>query len=127
MNRSQRVTAAVVIAVASLLPAQAPSADALAPVMINGQQLTLSQWQGLSNLIGETVLPGIYLVDGNGCWLNTSNGASGCVGSSDVFSRYGSGGRDGNGNWNHWSDAAGGAVGGTSDGCVYTTFGWSSC
>lgn len=127
MQSTPKVFAAMVVAVVSLLPAQSLSADGLAPVMINGQQLTMSQWQGLSNLVGETVVPGIYLVDGNGCWLNTSNGTSGCVGSSDVFSRYGSGSRDGNGNWNHWSDSAGGAVGGTSDGCIYTSFGWSSC
>lgn len=127
MSKFKTVSAALVLTVACLLPAQAPSADALAPVMINGQQLSISQWQALSNVIGQPVMPGVYLVDGNGCWLNTSNGTSGCVGSSDVFSRYGSGSRDGNGNWNHWSDAAGGAVGGTSDGCVYTSFGWSSC
>ncbi|MCR9276713.1 MAG: hypothetical protein NXH85_01970 [Pseudomonadaceae bacterium] len=127
MKSSQRMLAAMLIAATSLLATVDVGADALAPVMINGQQLTMSQWQGLSNMLGEAVMPGVYLVDGNGCWLNTSNGSSGCVGSSDVFSRYGSGSRDSNGNWNHWSDAAGGAVGGTSDGCVYTSFGWSSC
>lgn len=105
------------------------SADHGSSVAINGYTLTLSELRALELEIGTQVEPGNYLVNfNNGCWINLNNGASGCsTGTTDVYSRYGSGSRDSEGNWNHWSDAAGGAVGGTSDGCVYTTFGWSNC
>lgn len=45
----------------------------------------------------------------------------------DYAGRWGSGSQYSDGSWNHYSEAAGGAVGGTSDGCIYTTFGWSNC
>ena len=105
-------------------------------VVINGYQLTQQELMALEYQLGGTVAPGNYLVDpSNGCWANLSNGTSGCPnnaygapnGSVDTYSRYGSGSYDSQGNWNHYSNAAGGAVGGTSDGCVYTTFGWSNC
>ena len=48
-------------------------------------------------------------------------------GSYDYAGRWGSGSQYSDGSWNHYSEAAGGAVGGTSDGCIYTTFGWSNC
>ena len=104
-------------------------ADQWSSVAINGQRLTDSQLRALEIEIGAAVEPGNYLVNfNNGCWMNLNNGASGCsTGTTDVYSRYGSGSRDAAGNWNHWSDAAGGAVGGTSGGCVYTTYGWSNC
>lgn len=103
---------------------------ALAPVTINGSQLTFAQLRVLEAQLGGRVEPGHYMVNARGCWLNLSTGASGCIGqgsaSTDVHSRHGSGSRQG-GNWNHWSNAAGGAVGGTADGCIYTTFGYSNC
>lgn len=111
-----------------LLAAGLQAAD-LAPVAINGTQLTVSQLQQLERQIGTRIAPGNYVVDGAGCWLNLSNGTSGCLGRSgvDTHSRHGSGSRSGDGSWNHYSRAAGGAVGGTGDGCVYTSFGWSNC
>ena len=100
-----------------------------APVAINGTQLTVMQLRQLESQLGTRIAPGNYLVNAQGCWLNLTNGTSGCLGqgSIDVFSRHGSGSRNADGSWNHYSEAAGGAVGGTSDGCVYTTFGWSNC
>lgn len=97
-------------------------------VIINGQLLNREQITMLENSIGTRIVPGNYISNGD-CWVNLSNGASGCLsnGSGDRFSRYGSGSRSANGDWNHWSDAAGGGVGGTSDGCIYTTYGWSNC
>lgn len=97
-------------------------------VIINGQLLTHAQQTALENRIGTRIVPGNYVSDGD-CWANLSNGTSGCLSSGTVnnISRYGSGERSTDGSWNHWSNAAGGAVGGTSDGCVYTSFGWSSC
>lgn len=97
-------------------------------VTINGQVLNQAQKIALENRIGTRIVPGNYVSDGD-CWVNLSNGTSGCLSSSSVnsFSRYGSGERSSNGDWNHWSNAAGGAVGGTSDGCIYTTFGYSNC
>lgn len=97
-------------------------------VIINGQTLSHAQKIALENSIGTRIVPGNYVSDGD-CWVNLSNGTSGCLSSSTVnsFSRYGSGERSSNGDWNHWSNAAGGAVGGTSDGCIYTTFGYSNC
>lgn len=97
-------------------------------VIINGQLLNQAQKTALENRIGTRITPGNYVSNGD-CWVNLSNGTSGCLSSGTVnnFSRYGSGERSANGDWNHWSNAAGGAVGGTSDGCVYTSFGWSSC
>ena len=111
-----------------LFAAHAAAAD-LAPVMINGTQLTVAQVQQLEQQIGTRIAPGSYLVNAVGCWLNLSNGTSGCLGQGgvDVHSRYGGGSRSADGSWNHYSRAAGGAVGGTGDGCVYTTFGWSNC
>lgn len=113
---------------ALLLSSTAEAVD-LAPVAINGQQLTVPQVQQLERQIGTRIAPGNYLVNAAGCWLNLSNGTSGCLGQSsvDVHSRYGSGSRSADGSWNHYSRAAEGAVGGTADGCVYTTFGWSNC
>ena len=104
-------------------------ANGLAPVAINGTQLTTLQLGQLEAQLGTRIAPGNYLVNAMGCWVNLTNGTSGCIGqgSTDVFSRYGSGSRGADGSWNHYSRAAGGAVGGTSDGCVYTTFGWSNC
>ncbi len=97
-------------------------------VIINGQVLSFAEKTALELQIGQTILPGNYVSDGD-CWVNLSTGASGCLssGSVNTNSRYGSGSYDNSGNWNVWSNAAGGAVGGTSDGCVYTSFGWSSC
>ncbi|MEM6710036.1 MAG: hypothetical protein AAF648_14745 [Pseudomonadota bacterium] len=108
------------------------AANGMAPVAINGTQLSVVQLRQLEAQIGTRIAPGNYLVNALGCWVNLTNGTSGCLGqggsgSSDVHSRYGSGSRDSQGNWNHWSNAAGGAVGGTGDGCVYTSFGWSNC
>jgi|GEM_PF-2994615 len=41
---------------------------------------------------------------------------------------YGATGHTGpDGSWGVQSPHAGGGVGGTSNGCVYTTFGWSNC
>jgi len=97
-------------------------------VIINGQSLSVPQLRQLEAQLGTAVAPGNYIVNWlTGCWANLSTGAQGCAGSQTVFSRHGSGSRDAQGNWNHYSRAAGGAVGGTADGCVYTTFGWSSC
>jgi hypothetical protein len=110
-------------------------------VFINGQQLSTQELYALQQSLGTYIAPGYYLLDGNGCWYNQTTGAQGCLsngyngsngytdanGNSVYTSRYGSGSHDQNGNWNHWSDAADGAVGGTSDGCIYTSFGWSNC
>lgn len=121
--------ARIVVAVALLLPMNEPvNAEALAPVVVNGEQLTITQWRSLEANLGSRVVPGIYLVNAQGCWANLSNGTSGCLGAAgDVHSRHGSGSRGADGSWNHWSNSAGGGVGGTSDGCIYTTFGWSNC
>ncbi len=111
------------------LAGSAPALSQGSNVTINGQQLSWEQLQLLQQQIGSYIVPGHYLYDAaSGCWYNQSNATSGCLGSGGSYmSRYGSGSYDGSGNWNHWSNAAGGAVGGTSDGCVYTTFGWSNC
>ena len=132
---SRRAALAAVFSL--LLPMSAASqAEALAPVAINGVQLTVAQVQQLEAQIGTRIAPGVYVVNAMGCWANLTNGTSGCIGqggaaggqgTTDVFSRYGSGSRYSDGSWNHYSDAADGAVGGTSDGCLYTTFGWSNC
>ncbi len=115
--------------VLALLASQPLQAKGLAPVSVNGIQLTQAQWRALEATLGGPVPPGHYLTNPQGCWVNLTTGASGCLngGGGDVHSRYGSGSRDGRGSWNHWSNAAGGAVGGTSDGCIYTSFGWSNC
>lgn len=101
---------------------------AASEVIINGQLLSQVQKNALEKRIGTRIVSGNYITNGD-CWLNLSTGASGCLssGKSNHFSRYGSGSRSANGDWNHWSNAAGGAVGGTSDGCIYTTYGWSNC
>ncbi len=97
-------------------------------VVLNGQVLSYQEKAVLEQQIGQAIMPGNYISDGD-CWINLSTGANGCLSQRTVntFSRYGSGEYNGAGDWNVWSNAAGGAVGGTSDGCVYTTFGWSNC
>jgi hypothetical protein len=104
------------------------SAAAASDVIINGRAISNTEKMILQQQIGQTIVPGNYISDGD-CWVNLSNGSSGCLsqGSVNSYSRYGSGSYDNTGNWNVWSNAAGGAVGGTSDGCVYTSFGWSNC
>lgn len=98
-------------------------------VSINGQQLTMTQLNNLQVQLGSQIYPGAYLVDyQSGCWLNSTTGASGCIGSqtTTTHSRYGSGERTSDGSWSHYSHAAGMGVGGTADGCVYAGT-WSNC
>lgn len=122
-----RSTIVTWLAALCLVAAAAPG-RAEARVSINGSLLTPVQVQILERQIGGRIAPGDYLVGQNGCWVNLSSGARGCLqGNFEHWSRYGSGERSGDGSWNHWSDAADGAVGGTADGCVYTTYGWSNC
>jgi len=110
-------------------------------ISFNGEQLSSAQVAALETELGMAIPDGDYLVDPeSGCWANLTTGISGCAnesagyaddydrsGSGEYVGRWGSGSYDGAGNWNHYSSAAGGAVGGTSDGCIYTTFGWSNC
>ena len=104
-------------------------ADQYSNVSINGQLLTSEQLTQLQWQLGAGVPAGHYLVDANGCWYNQTTGAGGCgaQGTVDTHSRYGSGEITSDGSWNHYSNAAGMGVGGTSDGCIYTTSGWSNC
>ncbi len=109
-------------------------ANGYSNVSVNGVPLTQHQLAGLERQLGGRVPAGNYVLAANGCWMNLNSGARGCFGGSnsgngsgDVHSRYGSGSRNGNGDWNHWSDLSKGGVGGTSDGCIYTTYGWSNC
>jgi hypothetical protein len=118
---------ALLFALPLTIAAQLSWADSWSNVAINGQRLSVTQLHHLEVQLGSRILPGSYLVDASGCWLNLTTGASGCVGSADTFSRHGSGERRGDGSWNHWSNAAGAGVGGTADGCIYTTTGWSNC
>jgi hypothetical protein len=100
------------------------------PVSINGKMLSPQEVAVLESRLGGRVVPGHYLYNAlNGCWYNKTNGTQGCIGqgTTNHFSRYGSGERSSDGSWSHTSRAAGGSVGGTSDGCLYTSFGWSNC
>lgn len=104
-----------------------PTEVVMSSVAINGQRLTQAQLQLLELQVGSRIAPGVYILNSAGCWWNTTTGASGCLGSYDTHSRYGSGERTGDGSWNHYSNSAGMGVGGSSDGCIYTTTGWSNC
>ena len=117
----------VVIVLAFTAYAHSVQASAWSNVAINGQRLTTAQLQQLEVAVGSRIAPGSYLVDNQGCWANLNTGQSGCLGSVDTFSRYGSGERTSDGSWNHYSNSAGMGVGGTGDGCIYTTTGWSNC
>ena len=124
------VTVALVpglVLAATLLIAPGARAAAWSDVAINGARLTVPQLRALEQQIGAKVAPGVYLVNASGCWLNVSTGQSGCLGSGDYHSRYGSGERSADRSWNHWSNSADMGVGGTADGCIYTTTGWSNC
>ena len=61
--------------------------------------------------------PGAYAIDGYGnvAWVG------------DYVAGSGSGEVAPNGDWSHTNPQAGMGVGGTSDGCIYTTSGWSNC
>lgn len=103
------------------------AANPFSGVVINGQPLNQAQLMQVQIQLGAYIPSGNYLLDASGCWLETISGASGCIGSVSVDSRYGSGERASDGSWNHWSNSAGMGVGGTADGCLYTTSGWSNC
>lgn len=113
-----------------LLPATRVTANP-SNVAINGYLLSREELSQLQYQLGERVPPGNYIVDDRGCWMNLLNGQSGCLGggqsSQPYHSRYGSGERTSDGSWSHWSNYSGTGVGGTSDGCIYTTTGWSNC
>jgi len=117
-------------ALAALLFCQIPCVSMAyeSGVIINGQPLSYAEKAALEYQIGVQILPGRYVMDGN-CWKNLTLGTSGCLGSGTIntFSRYGSGEYNGKGDWSYRSDLPGGSVGGTSDGCLYTSFGWSNC
>ena len=121
----QKFCALIAIAVCFII--QPVHAAQWSNVAINGQRLTTAQLQQLQIAIGSRIAPGAYLVDAQGCWANLTTGQTGCLGSISAFSRYGSGERTSDGSWNHYSEAADMGVGGTSDGCIYTTTGWSNC
>ena len=123
----RRATIALLICGCTLT--QSLQASAWSSVAINGQRLTQVELGALERSIGARIAPGLYLVNTQGCWVNLSNGQSGCLSHQGgaYISRYGSGERSSGGTWNHWSNAAGAGVGGTDDGCIYTTVGWSNC
>ena len=130
MNRSRnrgRVTISRIIVAALIFFAQGVWANGYSNVAVNGQVLTVQQLNVLQRQIGSAIAPGSYLLDQQGCWVNLTTGASGCIGIVNTYSRYGSGERTSDGSWNHYSNSAGIGVGGTSDGCIYTTSGWSNC
>lgn len=122
-----RNTLIIALALTCFTLSPAGFAQSWSNVAINGQHLTQAQLSALESQVGTRIAPGAYLVDARGCWMNLSNGTSGCLGSVDTHSRYGSGERSSDGSWNHYSRAADMGVGGTSDGCIYTTTGWSNC
>ena len=115
-----------VLAIAGALT-QAAHAVSWSNVAVNGQRLTTEQLRQLEVSVGSKIAPGAYLINAQGCWVNLSTGQSGCLGSVNTHSRYGSGERTNNGSWNHYSRSSGMGVGGTGDGCIYTTTGWSNC
>ena len=102
-------------------------ASPLSSVAINGQRLSEGQLYALQMQLRTVIPPGYYLLAETGCWVNLSTGTSGCFGVTEIHSRSGSGERTSDGSWNHYSDSAEMGVGGTSDGCIYTTTGWSNC
>ncbi len=126
MNRSRPINR-ILIAVAFVFAALSSMASDYSNVAVNGQLLTQDQLYALQVQLGTAIPPGNYLLDADGCWLNLTTGMSGCVGTVNTYSRYGSGERTSDGSWNVYSDAADMGVGGTSDGCIYTTSGWSNC
>ena len=115
------------VAVAFVFAALNAVANNYSNVAVNGELLTQDQLYVLQVQLGTAIPAGNYLLDGQGCWLNLTTGESGCIGSVSTHSRYGSGERTSDGSWNHYSNSAGMGVGGTSDGCIYTTSGWSNC
>ncbi len=126
-------------------------------VVVNGERLTVEQVTELQEQFGTLLAPGQYAMDDEGCWIHLSTVATGCLGRGyygdgemgddryGPFADDGSGevvGDDGSGvyitgdgsgeitndgSWNVYSDQAEMGVGGTSDGCIYTTEGWSNC
>ncbi len=82
-----------------------------------------SAWCGVQTVAGfwVWVSPNWYI------WKNSQSHGS----VTEYNSRQGSGSYDSEGNWNHYTKPTGGSsgmgVGGTSDGCIYTTTGWSNC
>ena len=98
-------------------------------VATNGYQLSYEELIALQLQLGVQIPAGNYEVDyQTGCWANLSTGQSNCGASnSEYVGRSGSGSYDTQGNWNHYNSVSGFGVGGTSDGCIYTTSGWSNC
>jgi hypothetical protein len=126
-RNEHRILMSLTLPVVIALTATTSSAQS-SNVSVNGQVLSVVELLELQKSIGY-IAPGNYLYDPNtSCWSNLSTGASGCLNnaSGGYISRYGSGHSNAT-DWNHYSNPAGTGVGGTSDGCVYTTTGWSNC
>lgn len=114
---------AIYLSVCSVTAISGPQTN----VTINGQVLDTHTLAQLEQQLGYNIMSGNYLLGHDGCWIETNSGVSGCIDRVTTYSRYGSGERTSDGSWNHYSNAAGIGVGGTSDGCIYTTSGWSNC
>ena len=126
MFRFTKVMAIALTALLTALPVAA-NHNYASNVSINGYRLSVQELVGLQRQLGTVIPAGAYVVDQNGCWANLTTGQNGCPGTVNAYSRYGSGERTSDGSWNHYSNSAGMGVGGTSDGCIYTTTGWSNC
>jgi hypothetical protein len=127
MRNKHRALMSVTLLAIIVLTATVSSAQP-SNVSVNGQILSVAELAELQKSIGY-IAPGNYVYDPNtSCWSNLNTGASGCLNnaSGGYISRYGSGHSNAT-DWNHYSNSGGMGVGGTSDGCIYTTTGWSNC
>ncbi len=65
-------------------------ANSYSEVAVNGELLTREQLYVLEVQLRTAIPGGNYLLDGQGCWLNLTTEASGCVGSVGTYLYQGS-------------------------------------
>ncbi|MBT5230517.1 MAG: hypothetical protein HOM11_09610 [Methylococcales bacterium] len=118
------------IKIATLITLLITSSTAMAyqtNVIINGKHLSSYELQQRERAIGTKIVPGNYSYNAyTTCWVNHSNGTSGCLNKGNVISHNGRGERTSDGSSFYRSNAADYSVGKDANGCIYTP-NWSNC
>jgi hypothetical protein len=134
MRANKRIEISAAIALVAMTLTINDTVLAACNATVNGRPMS-AETCALSAKIYGQVLPGDYLMDGEGNWVNANNplhrgNIYSDARSGTVHSRYGSGQINRDGSWSHYNDLTGnGGVGGWNEGgkdCYYA-YGWSNC
>lgn len=134
MKTKKRMALSAGAALVVMTFAASDPALAACKATVNGQPMSAATCAQVIKVYGQ-VVPGDYLTDGNGNWVNADNpmhrgNMYSDAQSKTVHGRYGSGQTNSDGSWSYYSNMTGnGGVGGWNDGgkdCYYA-HGWSNC